>query len=353
MKIYIVHHSADFDGFFSGLITAMGVIKNLKVSIDDITFVPYNYGDGLFINKKEEITLLDKVEYNDFVFFVDCSWTKNRELYDGLIEKIGDPAQIVMVDHHDSAIDWVKENAHDITYDASENSSDPELNYPRSAAALCWDYFFTNIQIPKIVELVSEYDIWYKKNPTKWDEEILPFQYGMRNKGIDMWKIKDYFEEWSKILEAGQSSGIIKLVEETIKDGKAIIQYQKSRSKTVAKSTGFEAFLETDDRCYLAYFAADYCANSTLFEWGLSEEDQQKYDIFVLCRPVIGETRSYISIISNREDISAAEICKKYGGGGHVKIAGCVVNIEKHYIREDDEYRVFFKEYEPPREKTN
>ena len=128
MKIYIVHHSADFDGFFSGLITAMGAIKNLKVSIDDITFVPYNYGDCLYINKKEEITLLDKVEYNDFVFFVDCSWTKNRELYDGLIEKIGDPAQIVMVDHHDSAIDWVKENAHDITYDASENSSDPELN---------------------------------------------------------------------------------------------------------------------------------------------------------------------------------------------------------------------------------
>jgi nanoRNase/pAp phosphatase (c-di-AMP/oligoRNAs hydrolase) len=140
---------------------------------------------------------------------------------------------------------------------------------------------------------------------------------------------------------------------QVFEDGKAIIQYQKSRSKTVAKSTGFEAFLETDNRCYLAYFAADYCANSTLFEWGLPEEDQQKYDIFVLCRPVIGENRSYISIISNREDISAAEICKKYGGGGHVKIAGCVVNIEKHYIREDDEYRVFFKEYEPPREKTN
>lgn len=348
MKIFIVHHSADFDGFFSGLITAMGVIKNLKVSIDDIIFVPYNYGDKLYINKKEDIELIDKVEYNDYVFFVDCSWTKNRELYDELIKKIGDPAQIEMIDHHDSAIDWVSKNAHDISYSASENSSNPNLEYPRSAAALCWDYFFTNIQIPKIVELVSEYDIWYKKDPTKWDEEILPFQYGLRNKGIDMWKIKDYFEEWSKILEPCNNSYTIKLVEDTINDGKAIIEYQKSRSKTVVRTTGFEAFLDVNDESYFAYFAADYCANSTLFEWGLPEEDQKKYDIFVLCRPVIGETRSYTTIISNKEGISAAEICAKFGGGGHVKVAGCRVNIEKHYIREDDEYRVTLKEYEEP-----
>ena len=63
---------------------------------------------------------------------------------------------------------------------------------------------------------------------------------------------------------------------------------------------------------------------------------------------MIGETRSYTTIISNKEGISAAEICTKFGGGGHVKVAGCRVNIEKHYIREDDEYRVTLKEYEEP-----
>jgi len=336
--IYIVHHSADFDGFFSGLITGIGVLKE---NVNEIKFVPYNYGkDGIFVGKKKnEIKLEDVVKYDDWVYFVDVFYA-NKEFMNKLIEKIGDPAQVVLIDHHESSIEWVKKECPSIEYSWSANSSEPENMI--SAAGLCWNRFFGDHDMPEIVRLISDYDIWNKSNQKRWDEEILPFQYGMRNKGINMFDIPIYLDEYRKIIYEDP----VDFKTSAIKDGKAVIEYQKSRSKTVLRSTGFEAFLDTKESTYFAYFGADYCANSTLFEWGLNEEEYEKYEVFVLCRPVIGTNKSYISIISNRDDIDASEICALYGGGGHKKIAGCVVNIVKHRIDEDNETRVEFEEAE-------
>lgn len=322
-KIYVVYHRADFDGYASGVITIQGIFKDDVFS--EIIPVPYNYEDNIFVNR-DGLKLQDAVKYNDTVYFVDCSYTKDVKVIETIIDKIGDPAQFILIDHHESAIEWYKKNCHQIDFSWSENSSNSKD--PKSAARLCWDKFFPSYNIPVVLELISDYDVWNRNK--KWESETLPFQYGLRTEGIDMSVMdSDSIEKFWKILTT--NSYVTKYIE----IGDILLKQLKSESRSIIKSFSHEFVIHMKNgKTYNAFGAPGHLRNSTLFEYGSNEEFLKRFDLLILERPDPINGTVAISIISNKDDIVASDLCALYNGGGHKKIGGCIVRYSK--ISSDD-----------------
>lgn len=325
-KIYVVYHRADFDGFASGVITIQGISHlhgNDKKTIENeglFVPVPYNYEDDIYVNK-DGLKLQDAVKYDDTVYFVDCSYTKDVNVVKQIIDKIGDPAQFILIDHHESAIEWYKKNCPSIEMSWSENSS--SANEPKSAAILCWNKFFSGYDIPVSLQLISDYDIW--KRDEKWERETLPFQYGLRSEGIDM-----------SILDADSISKFWKILTNNafttkyIEIGDILLKELKSDSKSIIRSFSHEFIIHMKNgKTYRAFGAPGHLRNSTLFEYGSNEEYLKQFDLLILERPDPINGTTAISIISNKDDIDASELCSLYNGGGHKKIGGCIVRYSK------------------------
>ena len=347
--VYIVHHSADFDGAASAVVTAVGLgldrydEETKRVFFDESVckFIPYNYGNELTVKVDEEfIDLADVVKKNDWVFFVDCGYTKDVDTIKKIIEKIETPDQFVLIDHHETSIDWYKKNFPKINMNGSQSSS--QMEDPISAAAMCWNFFFDD-KYPKALELISKYDTW-NRNDGKWETDTLPYQYGLRSYGYDLKTIKHSFHDIYSAIFADEQH-----VAEIISKGNTLLDKIKADAKLLIKSYSKNVWVTIDGESerYYAKIGPGHLQNSTLFEYGIPEEDQEQYDLFILERADLMRGSAIISIISNRDEIDASVLCQKLGGGGHKKIGGCVVIYENiDYNKESDQWYVTLKKYE-------
>lgn len=347
--VYIVHHSADFDGAASAIVTAKGLglvhynEETKRFFFDDsiCKFIPYNYGNELTVKINEEfINLVDVIERADWVFFVDCSYTKDVETIKKMIEKIGTPEQIVLIDHHETSNNWFKKNCPEINMKGSCSSS--QMEDPISAAAMCWKFFNKNENYPKALELISKYDTW-NRNDGKWDEVTLPYQYGLRSYGYNLKNLKHSFHD---IYTAVFSSE--KTIDEIIEKGNILLDKIKADAKLLIRSYSKDAWVAIDGIRYFAKIGPGHLQNSTLFEYGIPVEEQERYDIFILEKADIMRGNAIISIISNREDINAAKLCEVFGGGGHRVIGSCIVTYKD--VMYDDVNNIWsatLKKYEP------
>lgn len=335
--VYIVYHSADFDGMASLYCT----LKGLGVTVSDVSKglyeskriqpVPYNYQDQLLVKGEP---LVDKLERNDWIFFVDCMYTKDLSIMNKMIEKVGVAKQIVMIDHHETSIKWVQENELPIDFSGSRSSSDfvadEKDEYSKSAAALCFEYFFGYTSKNIVLELISKYDTWYKDDG-KWDEITLPFQYGLRSKGFNLYNVQEWFMDVDLLIWNADP-----YIRPILDDGQAILRQIKADSKQMIRSYAKEAYIKIGDEEYFALIAPGHLRNSNLFEYGLSEEDAAKYQIFILDKPNLLENESITSIVSNSDDIDASALAEKLGGGGHRQISSARVKYTNVSFEEDE-----------------
>ena len=98
---------------------------------------------------------------------------------------------------------------------------------------------------------------------------------------------------------------------------------------------------------YFAKIGPGHLQNSTLFEYGIPKEAQDRYDIFILERPDMMRGNVYISIISNRDDIDASTLCEALGGGGHRQIGSCSVTYNDiMYDKVNNVWSTTLKKYE-------
>lgn len=346
--VYIVHHSADFDGAASAIVTAVGLgldrydEETKRITFDDsiCKFIPYNYGNDLTIKIGEEfIDLVDVIEKDDWVFFVDCSYTKDVDTIKKMIEKIGTPEQVVLIDHHETSINWFSKNCPEINIKGSQSSS--EMEDPISAAAMCWKFFNDNENYPKALELISKYDTW-NRNDGKWDEATLPYQYGLRSCGFDLRSIKHSFHDIYTAIFADE-----KRVAEIISKGNILLDKIKADAKLLIKSYSKDANVTIDGKTYFAKIGPGHLQNSTLFEYGLPDEVKEQYDIFILERADIMRGNAYISIISNKDEIDASSLCESLGGGGHHAIGACSVTYNNTvYDKVNNIWSTTLKKYE-------
>ena len=346
--VYIVHHSADFDGAASAIVTAVGLgldrynEETKRFTFDDsiCKFIPYNYGNELTVKVGEEfINLADVVKKDDWVFFVDCSYTKDVDTIKKMIEKIGTPEQVVLIDHHETSINWFSKNCPEINMKGSQSSS--QMEDPISAAAMCWKFFNKNENYPKALELISKYDTW-NRNDGKWDIATLPYQYGLRSYGYDLKNIKHSFHDIYTAVFADE-----KHVAEIIGKGNILLDKIKADAKLLIRSYSKDAWVSINGTRYFAKIGPGHLQNSTLFEYGIPKEDQEQYDIFILERPDMMRGNAYISIISNRDEIDASTLCEALGGGGHRQIGACSVTYNNTvYDKLNNVWLTTLKKYE-------
>lgn len=271
------YHNKDLDGFCSGAI--------MRRKFSNATFIGYDYGQPFEQIVGEEIIMADV------------------SLPMPTMQKIAQASgfRFTWIDHHASAIKDFREFYAGIETD----EINAVLQDGIAACEIAWDYLFPGENMPLTVGLLGRYDTWRNQNIDDWENEILPFQYGMRMICNSLDSFPDY------LLEIGEKEkeAVIRITE----TGRAILQYQRQQDEMYCRLAAFESkfkglraiCLNTGNR------------NSNTFK---SVWDESKYDI-MLPFGFNGKKWSF-SIYTTKDEIDCSVLAKEMGGGGHKKAAG-------------------------------
>lgn len=292
-KITIIYHRVDYDGLFSALICKHFFDINYpsEVSINTLGFT---YGDTL-----PDLQLLK--ENSDKVIMVDISFPVDYMLK--LIESIG-KENIVWIDHHITAIrDSIRSDYNDLP-----GLRDSETN--KGACELTWEWFFKDIETPKIIKYLSAYDVW-DKNRFSWDKDILPCQNGLR--ALFGMNLEIISQNPNQILSEGF------LETQILPGGRMIKSYLSMKWRTQVKNSTFDITVAGKYKG-IAILSPDF--SSAMFESVLN-----KYQVFCICNVKRDSDVFSVSLYSEPDgrlgDFELGEYMKQYySGGGHKTAAG-------------------------------
>lgn len=283
MKILIIHHSADWDGWVSAAI-AKDYLKGC--SNVDITMRPMNYGDKTPEN----------LESYDSVYVLDFSLPEEDML------RIAD--KLVWIDHHKAVINklFLKLQEHKHFSYALDTESQ------MSAAELAWQLFHDPEDMPKTVKYISAYDVFNKVRPDILWENAIAFQCYMRTLPFSYTNAEVFNMD-------KRSREIALLIGHGILDNKTVEEERafKSFAQNISVDGYRGKLLFTTDMSSLA------CANEV-----------NKTD-FVFLVNRIPDTHKYrVSIrVGEQSDFDACAYAQKHEGGGHVKASGCMLSEEE------------------------
>lgn len=262
--------------------------------------VPYDYGQAF----PHEL-----IEEGDAVFMADVSLPMDQ--MNEIAVKAGN---FTWIDHHISAYnDYLLESPGMLPLHLIE------VVYVQGKAAceLCWEYFFPDKdykgdyqapELPAFVRLLGMYDVWRHYSEPIWEAEILPFQYWCRS---EVSKLEDFHDSW--LNEYGVHDIIRRIVA-----GKAIMKYIQKSDEKWALANSFRATVLGREAV---------CLNSTRFSSQAFESVNKDCDLMV-CFAFTGNKWKF-SFYTEKDDIDCSQIAKHFGGGGHRKAAGCVVDDPK------------------------
>lgn len=292
-NITLIYHRSDYDGLFSALICKHYFNINYPQEISLIPF-GYNYGDAL-----PDLDQLKKS--SDKVIMVDISFPPDYMLK--LVETMG-KGNVIWIDHHITAI----RDSIQYGYDDLIGTRDSDSN--KGACELTWEWFFKDIEAPKIIQLLSAYDVW-DKNRFSWDKRTLPCQHGLRALfGMNFDVIS---QNPNQILSEGF------LETQILPGGKMIRSFLSMKWRTQVKNSAFDITVAGKYKG-IAILSPDY--TSAMFESVLD-----KYQVFCICNVKRDSDLFSVSLYSEPDgrlgDFELGEYMKKhYSGGGHKTAAG-------------------------------
>lgn len=291
--IHLVFHLADLDGIGSALTVIDSINQQCEDHLPEFKLYPWNYGMDVPVFTEK-----------DTVIMVDMSFPPEDMV--ALNKRDG---VTIWIDHHKTAID----DSVQYGYNKMVGSRQEGI----AAIKLAWN-FFNEESAPEGLDLLAEYDVW-DHSRHDWQEEILPFQFGMRN--------LDWLDDM--ILAQKQSSDHLyelagAFIErcnwftDVIHDGTIILKYQEIQNKMTAK----RAF------CYhfegVTFAVINGHGNSDVFK---TVDFSHQAVMFFNFKPGLGWRFSLYSSPCNEEglgDLDLSVIAKKFGGGGHRGAAGFV-----------------------------
>jgi oligoribonuclease NrnB/cAMP/cGMP phosphodiesterase (DHH superfamily) len=261
------------DGHCAGAIVA----KAMKNQEDDGTGFEY-----IAINYNHDFPF-EKIRPNEEVYIVDFSLQKDGD-FERLLEIT---SRVVWIDHHKTAIEKWKHLEGVVKGIRRDGTAGCEL---------AWEYFFCPMSLPRVVQLLGDYDIW----AFKYGEETNQLQAGA--KLVDTSPEAAIWEEW---LDAWYAPDL------ELEQGRIALLYRDHYYAGLIKSWSF--FTEFEGLKAIACNAGS--VSSQLFD--TVEGD---YDVMM---PFVYDGKQWtVSIYTKKDSIDVSELAKKYGGGGHKKAAG-------------------------------
>lgn len=276
-----IYHSRDLDGFTSAAI--------VKKKYPHAELIGYDYGQPI---------PWDKIPSGQKVIIVDVSLPMQD------MERLASHSvwQLTWIDHHISAIKEYEAYVKD-----KVNFMEVFLKNGIAACELAWQYLFPTEEMPEAVKLLGEYDTWRKEDAVRWDNEILPFQFGMRS----ICNTPDQIPEW--VIESNYPYKQKVKIDEIIDNGNAILRYQAQVNESLCRRTAFE----TNFKGYRAICLNACGINSDAFK---SVYDAEKHDIMMSF--FFNGDQWIFSLYTIKPDIDCSAIAKSMGGGGHRGAAG-------------------------------
>lgn len=288
---YCYYHKVDLDGKSSSAI----VKKYFSDNGMDLELVPFNY--NLEVD-------FEKIKTTDRVIFVDVV-PQPHDILLKLYDIIGDGLYII--DHHASTKESV------VIEKLQREIPDTIIIDTRYAGCeLTWKYYYPNVQMPKAIHLLGQYDSWRDTEKKKhegdyeWESTVMPFQFGMRQKEFDVGDfIKDYLcEDFFSSCK----------IDNVISEGFTILQYQDSQNSVAMKSA-----FETTVKGHNCLCLNAGLRNSRVFrdKWNPAIHD------FMVAFTMQKNMKWSWSFYTDRTDRDASKLAAEFGGGGHKGAAGC------------------------------
>lgn len=278
MTVY--YHNRDLDGFASGAI--------VKRKYPNAKFVGYDYGQPFEQTPGEPVIMVD-------VSLPMKTMLKVAQASD---------FQFTWIDHHKSAINEC--------HDFFEGMKVPFAALLQDGIAACegaWHYLHAPEPLPPAVLLLGEYDTWRNKDEKRWNDLILPFQYGMR-------LICNSLETFPMVLLEHNSLSV-QMIDSIVRQGKLILDYEAQKSEMQCRLNAFE--MEFEGLRAICLNTAD--KNSNTFN---SVYDEAKHDVMM---PFQYNGKFWtVSMYTTKDSVDCSVIAKSKGGGGHRKAAGFQVN---------------------------
>ena len=292
-KITIIYHRVDYDGLFSALICKHYFDINYPIDVS-INMLGFTYGDVL-----PDLQSLKKS--SDKIIMVDISFP--ADYMQKLIETIGSE-NITWIDHHITAI----RDAIQFGYNDLAGYRDSDAN--KGACELTWEWFFKDVEAPKIIQYLSAYDVW-NKNRFSWDHNILPCQNGLR--ALFGMNLESLLHNIHQVLSE-------KFLEtQVLPGGRMIKSFLSMKWRTQIKNSTFDITVAGKYKG-IAILSPDF--SSAMFE---SVVD--KYQVFCICNIKRDSDLFSVSLYSEPDgrlgDFELGEYMKRYySGGGHKTAAG-------------------------------
>lgn len=270
------YHVNDHDGNCSKEI--------IRLRYPNCEMIGVNYGD-----KTDPLALCAE---NEFVFVIDFCFQPFT-----VMEELSRKCNLVVYDHHKSAIDMAKESK-------KFKPKDVCYKLDHSACEITWLKTMPDEPMPNAIKLLGRYDIF----DLSYSPDVLPFEYGLR-----------CFEPLDQKVWTALFSNSPSLIGSIIEKGKMVLKYIEVTNRRLVsslKKIKFEGYQA---------FALNYNGDDSLF---FRQYQDELFQSSILLSYKRKDNQWHVGLISKKEDnIDVGEIAKKYGGGGHVTCAGFVASI--------------------------
>lgn len=244
-----------------------------------------------FWNEYKDSFDYQAVSYNEappdvtdrIVYLVDFSYPK------AVLEEMLKTAEfITVIDHHKTALDWLKDFEH------SKLTTFASLE--QSGAMLAWFYIYGKTPPPALLKYIEDRDLWKFSLPCT--REIMSWMFSWDYNFPLYDKLMSYTEEWLLKHAVAQGIGIERAYQRNLKE-----MIRTSRRQMVIG--GYLVNVANVS----PMFASDGGSN-------LTEENNfgaTYYD---------NEYGRMFSLRTDRNDFDVSAVAQMYGGGGHRKAAG-------------------------------
>ncbi len=275
MNLHAFYHSADLDGYCSGAI--------IKHRFPEANLHPINYNQPF---PWETISPEDIVYMADFVL----------QPFEQMV-RLNASCKLIWIDHHISAIE---------SYIASGETIPGKREVGKGACELTWECLYPDREMPRFVHLLGRYDVWDHRSPAKWNNEILPFQYGLRLEETDP---SLNCKLWERLFGADDA-----FYKNAIEQGIVILAYSAQSNAHYMRSHAYE--IQFENFRALAVNVGNISSN--FFD---SMYDPAKHDIKIAYSCIRGQFWG-VTLYSDKSEVDCAALAKKHGGGGHKEAAG-------------------------------